>query len=74
MFPFVRTNALEACSLKRNSTPCEWGFALFLTKQYRVFVGTMRRVNDHVIMVICTCETNSLTLSANLHAIDLQTQ
>lgn len=34
----------------------------------------MRLVNGHVIMVICTCETKSLTLSANLHAIDLQTQ
>lgn len=34
----------------------------------------MRLVNDHVIMVICTCETNSLTLRANLYAIDLQTQ
>lgn len=34
----------------------------------------MRLVNGSISMVICTCETNSLTLSANLHAIDLQTQ
>ncbi len=33
----------------------------------------MRLANGHVIMVICTCETKSLTLSANLYAIDLQT-
>ncbi len=33
----------------------------------------MRLVNGRVFMVICTCETNSLTLSANLHAIDRQT-
>ena len=45
----------------------------FLTKQYRVIMGTMRLVNGHVFMVICTYETNSLTLSANLHAIDRQT-
>ena len=37
-------------------------------------MGTMRLVNGSISMVICTCETNSLTLSANLHAIDLQTQ
>lgn len=34
----------------------------------------MRLVNGRIFMVICTCETNSLTLSANLHAIDRQTQ
>lgn len=34
----------------------------------------MRMVNGSVFIVICTCETKSLTLSANLHAIDLQTQ
>lgn len=34
----------------------------------------MRLVNGRVFMIICTCETNSLTLSANLHAIDRQTQ
>lgn len=33
----------------------------------------MRLVNGRVSMVIFTCETNSLTLSANLHAIDRQT-
>lgn len=33
----------------------------------------MRLVNGRVFMIICTCETNSLTLSANLHAIDRQT-
>ncbi len=33
----------------------------------------MRLVNGSVSMVICICETNSLTLSANLHAIDRQT-
>lgn len=36
-------------------------------------MGMIRLVNSHVIMVICTCETKSLTLSANLHAIDRQT-
>ena len=34
----------------------------------------MRMVNGRVFIVICTCKTNSLTLSANLYAIDRQTQ
>ncbi len=33
----------------------------------------MRLVNGRVFMIICTCETKTLTLSANLYAIDLQT-
>lgn len=34
----------------------------------------MRMVNGRVFIDICTCKTNSMTLGANLHAIDLQTQ
>lgn len=31
----------------------------------------MKPANISVFMVICTCETNSMTLGVNLHAIDL---